>query len=284
MTDTCTCPPGDCHGGHTINVGPSWVCLPDDRLRQLRDDPFATRPETVTVDPETQSMAAELLALRAAARDHEGRCETCHRPRFSDRHLAQVTRERDEARALAEDLGRRCDELLAKRNPADDVLVDGSWFHPDDLPKILGNHMRAVAEVERRAKDAVIALEAARARVTELEDARDIAEGQARLYCTEAITARDRVAELEADHARLVEDTASTVRRFSATLDERDALRARVAELEADQAVANKALDEIAGYVQPDEDGMWTDADGLLESIGNTVESTGRKVWEESHG
>lgn len=62
------------------------------------------------------------------------------------------------------------------------------------------------------------------------------------------------------------------------------ALRARAAELEADQAVANKALDEIAGYVQPDEDGMWTDADGLLESIGNTVESTGRKVWEESHG
>lgn len=62
------------------------------------------------------------------------------------------------------------------------------------------------------------------------------------------------------------------------------ALRPRVTQLEADQAVANKALDEIAGYVQPDEDGMWTDADGLLESIGNTVESTGRKVWEESHG
>ncbi|MBF6515557.1 hypothetical protein IU421_14890 [Nocardia cyriacigeorgica] len=48
---------------------------------------------------------------------------------------------------------------------------------------------------------------------------------------------RARVAELEADHARLVEDVASTVRRFSATLDERDALRARVAELE-DQAAA----------------------------------------------
>lgn len=34
-------------------------------------------------------------------------------------------------------------------------------------------------------------------------------------------------------HARLVEDVASTVRRFSATLDERDTLRARITELEA---------------------------------------------------
>lgn len=30
--------------------------------------------------------------------DPEGRCETCRRPRFSDRHLAQVTRERDALR------------------------------------------------------------------------------------------------------------------------------------------------------------------------------------------
>ncbi|MEV6219766.1 hypothetical protein [Nocardia sp. NPDC051833] len=64
MTDTCTCPPGDCHGGHTIDIGPSWVCVADQRLRALRDDPWATRPRTALVDDETRSMAAELLALR----------------------------------------------------------------------------------------------------------------------------------------------------------------------------------------------------------------------------
>lgn len=32
------------------------------------------------------------------------KCPTCHRPRFSDRHLAQVTRERDEARARVAEL------------------------------------------------------------------------------------------------------------------------------------------------------------------------------------
>ncbi|MBF6374490.1 hypothetical protein [Nocardia farcinica] len=41
-----------------------------------------------------------------------------------------------------------------------------------------------------------------------------------------------RFTELEGERARLVEGVASTVRRFSATLGERDALRARVAELE----------------------------------------------------
>lgn len=47
--------------------------------------------------------------------------------------------------------------------------------------------------------------------------------------------ALERIAELEAERARLVEGVASTVRRFSATLDERDALRARLAELETQQ-------------------------------------------------
>lgn len=57
--------------------------------------------------------------------------------------------------------------------------------------------------------------------------------------------ARARVAELEADHARLVEDVASTVRRFSATLDERDALRARVAELEAEHGLADRVIEAL---------------------------------------
>ncbi|MFC4124906.1 hypothetical protein [Nocardia rhizosphaerae] len=41
MTDTCSCPPDDCHGGHTINVGPVTVDAPKhlalDDLRTLRD-------------------------------------------------------------------------------------------------------------------------------------------------------------------------------------------------------------------------------------------------------
>ncbi|MBF6399761.1 hypothetical protein IU438_28745 [Nocardia cyriacigeorgica] len=57
---------------------------------------------------------------------------------------------------------------------------------------------------------------------------------------------RARVAELEDDHARLVEDVASTVRRFSATLDERDALRARLAELAAQQVYREVWSDEVA--------------------------------------
>jgi len=40
-------------------------------------------------------------------------CPTCHRPRFSDRHLAQVTRERDEARAAASSATGRADALDA---------------------------------------------------------------------------------------------------------------------------------------------------------------------------
>ncbi|MDH6282906.1 hypothetical protein [Prescottella agglutinans] len=43
-----------------------------------------------------------------------------------------------------------------------------------------------------------------------------------------------------------------------------------------------EALDKIAKAVALDEDGMWTDQDGILESIGNIVQSTGRTVegWE----
>lgn len=61
----CSCPPGDCHGGHTINVGPSWVSVPDERLRQLRDD------DIVCVQDWVRSMAAELLPLRARVAELE---------------------------------------------------------------------------------------------------------------------------------------------------------------------------------------------------------------------
>lgn len=42
------------------------------------------------------------------------------------------------------------------------------------------------------------------------------------------------------------------------------------------------ALDAIARAVALDEDGMWTDQDGILETVANIVQSTGRTVgnWE----
>lgn len=56
MTDTCKCPPDDCHGGHTINIGPA---RPDeDRLRTFVKYGRDAEPDEVT------AMAAELLALR----------------------------------------------------------------------------------------------------------------------------------------------------------------------------------------------------------------------------
>ncbi|MGW6658883.1 hypothetical protein [Rhodococcus sp. NPDC055024] len=41
---------------------------------------------------------------------------------------------------------------------------------------------------------------------------------------------------------------------------------------------ANAALDKIAEYATPDDAPGWSDADGLLESICNTIESTGRTI------
>lgn len=42
MTDTCTCAPNDCHGGHTINIGPVTVGAPEPidaaKLRALAAD------------------------------------------------------------------------------------------------------------------------------------------------------------------------------------------------------------------------------------------------------
>jgi hypothetical protein len=71
-------------------------------------------------------------------------------------------------------------------------------------------------------------------------------------------------------------------------LDALEAAEARAAELQKDLdahitsgIAANKALDDIAKTVQPDDDGTWTDRDGLLESIGTTIEHTGRTVYWE---
>jgi hypothetical protein len=85
----------------------------------------------------------------------------------------------------------------------------------------------------------------------------------------------DELERVDADHC-------TTLGKLGVARGELTTAQGRIAELEGEQVAANKALNEIALRVRPDEDGTWTDRDGLLESIGNTVESTGRKVWEVS--
>lgn len=71
-------------------------------------------------------------------------------------HLADLLDELEAQRA-------RVDELAAQRDPADEVLVEGSWFHPADLPKVLGNFMRAASDYAAEAKDMYVRLEKLRA-------------------------------------------------------------------------------------------------------------------------
>ena len=52
-----------------------------------------------------------------------------------------------------------------------EVLVEGSWFKPADLPGVLGNHMRAAAELARKVKAAEAKLEKVRAEAERMESA-----------------------------------------------------------------------------------------------------------------
>lgn len=73
---------------------------------------------------------------------------------WARRILRELIAERADVAAVRERVG----ELAAQRNPDDEVLVQGFWFHPSDLPKILGNFMRRSDDWAREAKDAYIAL------------------------------------------------------------------------------------------------------------------------------
>lgn len=73
---------------------------------------------------------------------------------WARRILRELIAERADVAAVRERVG----ELAAQRNPDDEVLVQGFWFHPADLPKILGNFMRRSDDWAREAKDAYIAL------------------------------------------------------------------------------------------------------------------------------
>lgn len=57
----------------------------------------------------------------------------------------------------------RADIILAagfarhpKPEASDEVLVEGSWFKTRELPTILGNYIRALAQSDRMAKDAAL--------------------------------------------------------------------------------------------------------------------------------
>ena len=120
--------------------------LTEDRLRQFRDD------EYVCVTDDVRSMFTELLALRAYAADHEGRCDTlcprcgidiglkrcdaCGRPRFSDRHLAQVTRDRD-----------RANVVLAHIVESLDADEDLAWEHLPDMVRDLRTQQDRVTDL-----------------------------------------------------------------------------------------------------------------------------------------
>ncbi|WP_405490406.1 hypothetical protein [Nocardia sp. NBC_00511] len=83
------------------------------------------------------------------------------------------------AEARIAELEQRVNELAAQRNPDDEVLVEGSWFHPADLPRILGNYMRGSDEDARKWKDAAVALHTANARIAELEQVTQYATARA---------------------------------------------------------------------------------------------------------
>ncbi len=115
MTDTCTCPPGDCHGGHTINISPSTAgsaeaARPtDEQLRTWLDPYGESFPAywTEEHDDYLDAMFAELLAARARitaleaeTREHAQVIEYLHHA-----HGIEIDREDDDFREWQEQYG-----------------------------------------------------------------------------------------------------------------------------------------------------------------------------------
>ena len=78
--------------------------------------------------------------------------------------IAELETERDQAKAEVADLHAALTELA----PADEVLVEGSYFPRADLPRVLGNFMRASADYAREAKEGHRRAEAAEAETAAL--------------------------------------------------------------------------------------------------------------------
>jgi hypothetical protein len=89
-----------------------------------------------------------------------------------EREIQHALAERDEWKTRAEAAEAKLAE--AEFAPAE-VLVEGSWFKPADLPAVLGNHMRSLAKSQSREKDSYIRVEVAEGKLREAEkDLRDL--------------------------------------------------------------------------------------------------------------
>lgn len=90
---------------------------------------------------------------------------------------------------------------------------------------------------------------------------------------------------ITSEHSEALDEIAETLRDTLGNDDGIDfiELAAKIGDaLDLGKLLADaEVLDRIADRVRLDEDGTWTDQDGILESIGNTIEATGRKVWDD---
>lgn len=154
MTDTCTCPPDDCHGGHTITVGlplpTGWPDGPTDEvLGELLQAAFVARSPAVAFVDETASPACTGLRgtfdLRHIVMAMAGPMRDLIAP-----HFAQVTRERDEARARVAELE------VAQREPIGYAVVttylDGRWVQTAPVVSLDAARARARVHAEHDAR------------------------------------------------------------------------------------------------------------------------------------
>lgn len=139
----------------------------------------------------------------------------------------------------------RIEELLAERDPDDEVLVEGSWFHLNDLPLILGNYMRSSDRHTREAKDALIELREARRWAAWFAAEAAYWKTEADLYHTVAGQNYENdgasVAALDAERTGLQARVDELSAGQGELIEKLSKASARVAELEAAQG-------ELAGY------------------------------------
>ncbi|MFD4457678.1 hypothetical protein [Nocardia sp. NPDC058480] len=228
MTAPCSCSPGACHGGHTIDVG---MPLPpgrpdgptDEVLGELLQAAFVSRSPAVAFVDETASPACTRLNgtfdLRHIVMAMAGPMRDLVAP-----HFAQVTRERDEARdrvaklEAKRDTYRReyrelhisCEKRVEERNDAlavIDRVRDALSGHPrcEEHPEgdvIKCGWKRAVASVQT-------AVDNASARRKPIGYAVTVVDGGGRYIHTGAMLARETAKGIAEDYrqwdARVVE-------------------------------------------------------------------------------
>lgn len=199
--------------------------LTDDELRETAANGWA---------PHGARLATELLAARARIAQLELRLEPPGSPRL-EKLIQQLGIDMTEPmEILAEKVAQQRARIgeLETAATMDGAVIRQANADREDQAKSIAHLARELDAARSRVAELGAELVGVRARVADLEE--------------RGAKQRDRIAVLEADHGRLVDATSSNVRRFSATLDERDALRARVTELEGQVAVLADAEMERA--------------------------------------